>query len=83
MQFSFPKAGQPEPPKTSSANKHTVDRLLDDLCVPGILERRARDGPDKPLVEYIDAECRTIPPEQQSKFAKELYARLERRAADK
>ncbi len=65
-----------------SANKHTVDRLLDELASPGILERRARDA-ERPLVDYIDAEARNFPAEVQLKVARDLYTRLERRAADK
>jgi hypothetical protein len=67
---------------SGGGNKHTIDRLLDDLCLPGILERRVREA-ERPLIDYLDNEVRGWPAELQAKAVRELYVRLERRAMEK
>jgi FKBP12-rapamycin complex-associated protein len=53
-----------------------VGRLLEDLCRPGALERRLRDG-EHSLKEYVEAEGRDLSPEAYSKLKKDIYRRVE------
>jgi hypothetical protein len=54
----------------------TLSRLLDDLCKPGALERR-RDGGERQLLEYVEAEARDLSADAFGKFMQEVYARLQ------
>ncbi|KAF5842966.1 armadillo-type protein [Dunaliella salina] len=62
---------------SSSSWKATdnVGRLLEELCRPGVLERR-KDG-ERHLLQYIDAEARTLSSETFSKFIQDINRRVE------
>lgn len=52
----------------------TVQRLLEDLCRPGALDR-VREG-DRHLKEYVDAEARDLSAEMFSKLMADLHHRI-------
>uniref|UniRef100_A0A7S3R516 Serine/threonine-protein kinase TOR n=1 Tax=Dunaliella tertiolecta TaxID=3047 RepID=A0A7S3R516_DUNTE len=62
---------------SSSSWKATdnVGRLLEELCRPGVLERR-KDG-ERHLLQYIDAEARNLSSETFSKFIQDINRRVE------
>jgi hypothetical protein len=53
----------------------TVTRLLEELCLPGALDR-VREG-ERHLKDYVEAEARELSPELFSKLMGDLHRRVE------
>lgn len=53
----------------------TVSRLLEELCLPGALDR-VREG-ERHLKDYVESEARELSPELFSKLMADLHRRVE------
>jgi hypothetical protein len=53
-----------------------VGRQLEELCRPGVLERRQREG-ERHLLGYVDAEARNLSSEAFAKLIESIFRRVD------
>lgn len=56
------------------SSEQTVQRLLDELCLPGAIDR-VREG-ERHLKDYVEGEARELSPELFSKLMGELHKKV-------
>ena len=57
------------------AASDTLSRHLEDLCRPGIIEKRKTDG-ERHLLEYVESEARDLTTEAFGRFMNDIYNRV-------